>query len=410
MKTKRIAAGVLCLLLAVSVTGCSFDLFDSAGSFDNVFDWFGGDSSKSGSVGGFEKTQSSVPAVTDTSELYEYSMKNTLTEKQTVLYNSFISQIEAYRTEFLFENEDKDDLKTAYFAVMDDHPEYFWLAKSYVFRSKTMGDYTSITMTPDILSEDPAELERADKEMKSIVSRIVSDARSRGDLYEQVKYVHDYIIDNTDYDSDILDVLNTEDSKGLVNASTAYGCLYERKAVCSGYSAAFQLLCSRLGVDCYRVSGTRVLESGAHQWNFLKLYDDYYYTDTTWDDPSRADGVKMRTYEYFLINDSDLARTHTIDDERPVPECSGTRYNYYVYNGLYFDEYDFRYIEDAASRDPYASELSVKFSSPEQRDLAEQDLMENKRIFELDGFSGRVSYSLSASGCILTIRNDRTEQ
>lgn len=400
MKGKDWLVGV-CVIIALGVLGgCSSEL--------KLFEESSQSSRRQSSFSESKKPteqESREPQKTDSSELQAFSMKNTLNSHQRKLYNQFVNKIENYETSFHFDNVEQDDLKKAYFAVLDDHPEYFWLGKGYLYRSSTLGDFSSVTLTPDIMSEDPEEIKSLYQSFKKAADRIVKDAKEKGDLYEQVKYVHDYIIDNTDYDSDAAAQIGDDSREGVLNASTAYGCLVEHKAICSGYSAAFQLLCAELGVDCYRVSGTRAEESGPHQWNFLLLYDEYYFTDVTWDDPVRADGVKVRTYEYFLISDDDLVRTHSMDNERPVPACKGTRDNYYVKNGLYFEEYDFRYLEDAVQRLPEGM-LTVKFSTPEQRDLAEYDLMDNQRIFELPGFTGGVSYSLSASGCILTIRNN----
>ena len=391
---------VICAVAVLALSGCTFS---NEGMFANPAQ----DSSRNSSDSKSEQSsreESSEPVITDDSERLAFSMKNTLNAEQRKLYNRFVSGIESYETEFHFENVEQDDLKKVYFAVLDDHPEYFWLGKSYVYRSSTLGDHTSVTISPDLMSDDPEELRTLAKKMKAATDQIVQDAKAQGSLYEQVTYVHDYLVDNTDYDTDAVEQIGDASREGVLNASTAYGCLLEHRAICSGYAAAFQLLCTELGAECYRVSGTRLEQEGAHQWNFLQLDDEYYYTDVTWDDPVRADGVKVRTYEYFMISDDDLVRTHTMDNERPVPACEGTKYNYYVYHGLYFQKYDFSDMQDAVERLP-EGELTVKFSTPEQRDLAEADLMDNRRIFELPGFRGGVTYSLSASGCILTIRN-----
>ena len=404
MNRKWIPAVVVLVTGAVLLTAaCSLNwLMEEESSLsNNPIDWGWNSSQESRSVSSHPESA----VVTDISETKEYAVKNTLTRQQVKYYNYLVAQIEEYETVFHFDNAGKEDLKAAYFAVLDDHPEYFWLGKGYVYHSSTIGDFSSITLTPTILTKDRDELRRLSEELQQLTKQIVQDAKSKGSVYEQVKYFHDYIVDNTDYDTAALDLIRDEDYDEIVVGGTAYGCLMKHTALCSGYAAAFQLLCHEAGVDCYLVNGTRATESGTHQWNFLKLDGDYYYMDVTWDDPVREDGVRVRTYEYFLISDEDLARTHTIDHDRPLPDCTAVRYNYYVYNDLYFEEYDFRYIQDAAEKDPDGTELTMKFGSPEQLELAENDLMENQRIFEIDGFSGGVSYSTSTSGCILTIRN-----
>ncbi len=269
---------------------------------------------------------------------------------------------------------------------------------------KTVGDYTVVNVDPDLMSEDVNVIKGYKEKFERVANNIITEAKKKENTYEKVLYVHDYIVDHTDYDSETLDLIKNDENEGLLNASTAYGCLVKGKAICSGYSAAFQYLMEMLDIDCYRVSGTRVSESGPHQWNFLLLDGEYYYIDCTWDDPITSDGQKRKTYEYFLISDGDIFLTHKLDGEREVPQCAGRRYNYYVYNDLFFDEYDFRYIEEVALRDPLSNIITVKFRSSEYLREAVEDLMTNQMIFTIPHIKGNVSYSESASECILTIR------
>ena len=51
----------------------------------------------------------------------------------------------------------------------------------------------------------------------------------------------------------------------------------------------------------------------------------------------------------------------------------------------------------------YSSGLIVKFSNPDQLQRAVEDLIEGQRIFEIDFIDGGISYSVSASGCILSV-------
>ncbi len=350
-----------------------------------------------------EKSEISWAESSDSMQEYRYSLKNTLSEKQTELYNRFTVMIEELETEFVFENEAEDDVKTAYYAVLDDHPEYFWLGKSFTYQMKTLGEQSEITVSPTLFSDDDDEIIKAQKELESIVSDIVNEAASKENTYEKILYVHDYIINNTVYDTETLALIKAEENEGLLNASTAYGCLVENTAICSGYSTAFQLIMHRLGIECGKVNGTRASESGSHQWNYVCVDGEYYFIDLTWDDPIKDDGENTKTYEYFLISYDDMKNTHTIDGTMPVPDETGTKYNYYVYNGLYFEDYDFSYVQDAAEWYYADGGLSVKFSSPEVLDEAMNELIVEQKVFDIDRINDGISYSVSTSGCILSI-------
>lgn len=396
----KIAAASVALSLLIS--GCSIEFIEK--SFDD-------NNKKYSSVSRSEtsrKTSKSISeksyVVTDTKERQEYSMKKNLNELQTEIYNRIVYDIEDYALSFTFENIEQEDFKNAYYAVLEDHPEFFWIGKNFRYHMKTVGDYTVVNVDPDLMSEDVNVIKVYKEKFERVANNIITEAKKKENTYEKVLYVHDYIVDHTDYDSETLDLIKNDENEGLLNASTAYGCLVEGKAICSGYSAAFQYLMEMLDIDCYRVSGTRVSESGPHQWNFLLLDGEYYYIDCTWDDPITSDGQKRKTYEYFLISDGDIFLTHKLDGEREVPQCAGRRYNYYVYNDLFFDEYDFRYIEEVALRDPFSNIITVKFRSSEYLREAVEDLMTNQMIFTIPHIKGNVSYSESASECILTIR------
>lgn len=341
--------------------------------------------------------------ITDTSEKFDFSLKNTLSETQIDIYNRFVYMIDDYQTSFTFENVDKDDVKNAYYAVMDDHPEYFWLGRSYNYRTKTWGEQSVISVEPVLYSDDADEIRKAQKQLEKTVKEIVDEAKTFSLDYDKVLYVHDYLVDHASYDKETLDSIRGDDTHTLLIGSTSYGCLVQGKAVCSGYSSAFQLLMQRLGIDCGKVNGTRSSEEGSHQWNFVKLDEEYYFIDVTWDDPVMPDGKEVKTHEYFLISHDDLARTHKPNDELPYPQTTGVRYNYYIYNDLYFERYDFEKIREAALRDTDQNSFTVKFAEPEELEAAVSELIENQRVFEIDGISGGVSYTVSSSGCILSV-------
>ena len=406
-KEIRLTAGILAAVCFLG--GCSIDwehlIWDDAPIESNyeISQKTSDMDEKFSAESSVEKSEVSWAEASDSMEEYKYSLKNTLNENQTELYNLFTVMIEELETEFVFENKDEADIKTAYYAVLDDHPEYFWLGRSFTYQIKTIGDYTEITVSPTLFSENANEIAKARNKLDSVVTPIVQEASAAESTYDKILYVHDYIIDNTVYDTETLELIKAEENEGLLNASTAYGCLVEKTAICSGYSSAFQLIMQKLGIECGKVNGKRASESGSHQWNYVGVDGEYYFMDLTWDDPIKDSGENTKTYEYFLISYDDMKNTHTLDGTMPVPEETGTRYNYYVYNGLYFEDYDFRYIQDAAERYYDNGGLSVKFSSPEVLDEAMNELIVEQRIFDIDQINDGISYSVSTSGCILSV-------
>lgn len=113
-------------------------------------------------------------------------------------------------------------------------------------------------------------------------------------VIENIKIFHDYIINNTKYDSSIgLNDLNHP-------STNAYGVLFNNKGVCSGYSDTISLLLEKMNVKNYKIS------SSSHIWNLVYIEGDWKHLDLTWDDPVTNIGIDKLTHDYFLINTKDL--------------------------------------------------------------------------------------------------------
>ncbi len=79
-----------------------------------------------------------------------------------------------------------------------------------------------------------------------------------------------------------------------------------------------------LGIESYFVIGESKGES--HAWNLVKIEDQYYHIDPTWDDPVTEDGKDILRYNYFNLTDDELSKTHSWIREN-YPEAKGTKYN-----------------------------------------------------------------------------------
>ena len=132
--------------------------------------------------------------------------------------------------------------------------------------------------------------------------------------YEMVKAIHDYIVNNTQYDYDRL--LN-----GTVPdiSHSPLGVLQYGVAVCQGYAYAFELLCDLSGIECEFVGG--VAGGGGHAWNQVKVDGKWYNIDVTWDDPIYYVNDVLTpylSYDYFLVSDAVLYQDHVTEDAQHV--------------------------------------------------------------------------------------------
>ena len=120
---------------------------------------------------------------------------------------------------------------------------------------------------------------------------------SKNSLKDNIKVFHDYIINNTVYDS-----LRSDQKIYKYKSDNAYGPLFEGYAVCGGYTDLMQLFLEKLKVKNYRVS------SDIHIWNAVYVDNNWYHLDLTWDDPVAEDGINRLRYDYFLIDTDRLLK------------------------------------------------------------------------------------------------------
>lgn len=107
---------------------------------------------------------------------------------------------------------------------------------------------------------------------------------------ENIRLVHDYIINHSIYDSDRSD-------RNIINykSDIAYGPLIEGYGICGGYTDAMELILEKLNVKSYKVS------SDNHVWNALLLNNQWLHLDLTWDDPVTSNHTNVLEHNFFLI-------------------------------------------------------------------------------------------------------------
>lgn len=197
-----------------------------------------------------------------------------------------------------------DSLKNVFEALFNDHPELFWLNTEYSAGYRDSGDCLELILSFNRTAQD---LEKSANEFDAGATKIGSAAS--GDEYEQEKAIHDAICDDFSYNRSA--EMNQSAYSGFANNST----------VCAGYARAFQYIMMNLGIPCYYCRG---VAGEPHAWNIIKLGDDYYNVDATWDDSE-----KTWRYEYFNLSDDELSRDHRRTSLSVyLPACRGGKYSH----------------------------------------------------------------------------------
>lgn len=143
------------------------------------------------------------------------------------------------------------------------------------------------------------------KAVSEEVKRVLEELNiEKLDDYEKIKIIHDYIIDNTEYDLS-------------VKSNSAYGALINRVSACQGYAALAYKMMTEAGIECRIISG--IADQEPHAWNIVKLDGLWYNIDCTWDDPVGVFGVNRYQYDYFLKSNADF-KDHKRDKEYDTDE------------------------------------------------------------------------------------------
>lgn len=198
-----------------------------------------------------------------------------------------------------------------------DNPDVFYLSPNKMYlnietttkgQNKTYNVYINNGEEANYLNEEfsnKQDINLALEKIEAIRKQIIHN--KTGNDYEDIKMVHDYLVENIEYDTSLQE-------KNIYNI---YGALINGKCVCEGYARAFKYLLDGLGIESTMVIGKGINSSGQsenHAWNYVKLENNWYAVDCTWDDTVIIGGGYIGNsskYRYFLKGKEDMEKDHT---------------------------------------------------------------------------------------------------
>ena len=230
--------------------------------------------------------------------LYVQNTDNFSPKNKQDLLNIFYTVINAGKDEFTFYCPDeyencivdvkalaKDQIALS---NINNYVHPFNSFKNISTQTDTLGK-VKITLTKSYTNTD---IKIINESIKNIKDEIVNQNLSTED---QLKVIHDYIIDNSIYDSN-----RTDNNVIEYKSDIAYGPLIEGYGICGGYADAYELLLEELGIKSYKIS------SVSHVWNAVNLYNNWYHIDLTWDDPVTNTGEQIIEDKFFMISTEKL--------------------------------------------------------------------------------------------------------
>ena len=158
--------------------------------------------------------------------------------------------------------------------------------------------YGKITMKTDKLYSND-EISIIEEKMNEFISQNINDDMN---IVDKIKSFHDYLINNSVYDKESADLIESGGDTSFTSSHKATGPLIYGKSLCSGYSDAMKIYLDKIGVTNYKISNTR------HIWNLVYVNDAWLHLDLTWDDPITTTGDNVLLHKFFLINTDSLLK------------------------------------------------------------------------------------------------------
>lgn len=309
----------------------------------------------------------------DISEISERRMYLQLNEQEQLIYRAAKAAVENSESSFEMKvigytrEEANDFLDQAMSALYYDYPEFFWWNKEYSFHceyslsSKKTLDSKFTLIYPEYWIT-LTEKETYSQELMVKARILASQAKKQETLYEQVKFVHDYLVKNVMKGSMKYGVKPTIEELQL---DSAYGPLINHQATSKGYAKAFQLVMSMMGIECLYAEGEG--STAGRAWNCVQLDDEYYWIDVFHNDYNLKDFPNLVVYDYFCCSSAELTAAHyELADTFEFPECNATEYNYFHKEGFYIEEFDYDLVCQMLERERGKEMISFKFSNEDE--------------------------------------------
>lgn len=269
---------------------------------------------------------------------------------------------------FLFDFDTNKEFK-ARNAFANDFPEYYWFSQNINVKDEYAKDklgifeYRYFNCIAECYDMDQEDIKENNNKIEQLLDDILPELKGEDD-YSTVYNVYRFLIDNVSYD---LSYIEYNDIRST---------LFYQKGVCASYAETFQLLCNRLGIECYSVFGESTFNDAigvdktvdslvpieniedadeskdlSHEWNIVKINGTWYWVDVTWADDKYIDQnnntIGFDNDVFFLSPDDLFLTNHIPSPMFTYDRCNDYSMLYLENNGMYLDSYDESLIEDA---------------------------------------------------------------
>ena len=288
-----------------------------------------------------------------------------LDEEDQAIYHEIRNGLLVSNEQIQLDTDNANNVHEIFRLVMYDNPELFWVTGTASATVSRWSDGRAYTVFEPKYGHTGETKVAMQAEIDEAVEAFLASVEPGLSEYDLVRVVYEYIISTTEYD------LESTDNQNI------YSVFANRESVCAGFSKAAQLLLSRLGIFATYVVGNAYVpgvssEPIPHAWNLVRVYGEYYFLDVTWGSPVFQEGSGLAhridvLYDYLLLNEEMLFRTHTLGEGIELPPVTSLQHNFFVMNDMFYETHDPALVLEAMNASILNQEdwVAFKFDTPE---------------------------------------------
>jgi hypothetical protein len=239
----------------------------------------------------------------------------------------------------------------------------------------------------------------------SITSVAQYIAEQESDPFLRVKALHDYVADRIAYDA-------VSYQAGLYPPQDAETVFRTHKAVCAGYSQLLEALGKAIGIQILYITGDSRTSNGdisgqGHAWNAVKINNDWYLIDATWDSGYVQGSQFIKEYKtsYLFPPPSVMILSHFPDDPSwqllRQPIAMGEFLRQPMLRPTFFAE-GLELISPTRSQSDVTENAVIQLNNPQQRWLTasyeRKGHSESNRCYDAPSQSPTITCQLPGAG------------
>jgi len=234
--------------------------------------------------------------------LFDPDFEENLSENESRLYAILSAEMPEKNTEI--------DISSCNYTDIEELQAFLQNVLNTEFMTISVSDKIKVVSENGVLTtivieyrETAAVFSRNRLTVQDGIDHALTEVNSSMSDLEKALVLHDYLVREVDYDPNEL-----SDGEFTEESYTITGVFVNRIAVCQGYALAYSKLLKEVDITSMYIGSDQM----DHGWTLIKLGNNWYHVDVTWDDPV-GNNVKggFVYHKYFLRSNTEFENEYS---------------------------------------------------------------------------------------------------